>query len=93
MYELHKTLEFEERMNEQPVKARFQIEERLMHIVYDRHFGTHKRLTDHVWELKWSNGRRVYYAHIAEYNILLLLGGIPRAGWFCEFWLCETKPN
>jgi putative addiction module killer protein len=26
-------------------------------------------------ELRWKNGRRVYYAEIPERNILLLLGG------------------
>ena len=74
-YKLHKTSEFEEWLNEQPLKARLQVEKRLLHIAVDGHFGTCKRLTDHVWELKWANGTRVYYAHIVEYNILLLLGG------------------
>ena len=75
MHELHKTPEFEEWLSEQPLKSRLQIEERLMHIICDGHFGTCKRLTNLIWELKWANGRRVYYAYLAEYNILLLLGG------------------
>jgi putative addiction module killer protein len=75
MYELHTTQEFEEWLNEQPFKSRLQVEERLLHIVCDGHFGTCKQLTDHIWELKWANGRRIYYAYIAKYNILLLLGG------------------
>lgn len=28
-----------------------------------------------VWELRWKNGRRVYFAHIPEKKVLLLLGG------------------
>ncbi|MGC1878418.1 MAG: type II toxin-antitoxin system RelE/ParE family toxin [Rhabdochlamydiaceae bacterium] len=75
IYELHKTPEFEEWLDEQPLKSRLQVEERLLHIACEGHFGTCKHLTDHVWELKWANGRRVYYAYLAEYNILLLLGG------------------
>jgi len=75
MYELHKTPEFEEWLSEQPLKAKLQVEERLLHIICEGHFGTCKHLIDHVWELKWANGRRVYYAYLARYNILLLLGG------------------
>ena len=75
MYELHKTPEFDEWLQDQPLKSRLQVEERLLHIPSDGHFGTYKHLTDHVWELKWANGRRVYYAYLAEYNVLLLLGG------------------
>ena len=55
MYELHKAPEFEEWLNAQPLKSRLQIEERLLHIVCEGHFGTHKHLTDCVWELKWAN--------------------------------------
>ena len=54
MYELHKTPEFDEWLKEQPLKSRFQVEERLLHIACDGHFGTCKHLTDHVWELKWA---------------------------------------
>lgn len=75
IYELHKTPEFEEWLGEQPLKSQLQIEERLLHIVCTGHFGNCKHLIDYVWELKWSNGRRVYYAYLSEYNILLLLGG------------------
>lgn len=75
MFNLQKTPEFEEWLKKQPMKSRLQIEGRLVHIVCDGHFGTCKRLTDHVWELKWANGRRVYYAYLENPNILLILGG------------------
>lgn len=75
MYDLLKTTEFDKWLQEQPLKSRLQVEERLLHIACDGHFGTCKHLTDHVWELKWANGRRIYYAYLAEYNVLLLLGG------------------
>jgi putative addiction module killer protein len=75
MYALHKTPEFEEWLSEQPLKPRLQVEDRLLRVASEGHFGVHKYLTDHIWELKWANGRRVYYAFLAEYNLLLLLGG------------------
>lgn len=75
MYELISTPEFEDWKKEQPFKDQIQIDERLSKIENDGHFGTHKDVGDPIWELKWGNGRRVYYAYIPEYKILLLLGG------------------
>ena len=51
MYDLLKTTEFNEWLHEQPLKSRLQVEERLLHIACDGHFGTCKHLTNHVWEL------------------------------------------
>jgi putative addiction module killer protein len=39
------------------------------------HFGNHKLLSDAIWELKWLNGRRLYYAYLADIDLVLLLGG------------------
>lgn len=75
MYELLKTQEFEEWYDHLPLKSKFQVDERLLHISYDGHFGNYKDLGEDVWELKWKNGNRIYYAYLAEYNLLLLLGG------------------
>jgi putative addiction module killer protein len=75
IYKLHKTPEFEERLHEQPLKSKLQVEARLLHIACDGHFGTCKHLGNHICELKWANGRRVYYAYLAKFDILLLLGG------------------
>jgi putative addiction module killer protein len=75
MYELLKAPEFEEWYDSQPLKARFQIDDRLLHIICDGYFGDHKDLSGDVWELKWKNGRRVYYAYLPEFHIFLLLGG------------------
>jgi putative addiction module killer protein len=75
MYDLYKTPEFEDWLSKQPLKSRIQVEDRLFRIISEGHFGIHKQLIDHVWELKWANGRRVYYVYLAEHNLLLLLGG------------------
>ena len=74
-YTLHKTEEYDEWYESQQAKPQVQIEKRLSNIETDGHFGTHKYLEKDVWELKWRNGRRVYYALLIEENILLLLGG------------------
>lgn len=75
MYKLIKAPEFEEWYDEQPLKSKFQIDDRLFRIVEEGHFGVHKDLTEEVSELKWDSGRRVHYAYLAKQNILLLLGG------------------
>jgi putative addiction module killer protein len=75
MYKLIKAPEFEEWYEEQPLKSKFQIDDRLLHIVLDGYFGDHKNLAGEVWELKWKNGRRIYYTYLAAENLLLILGG------------------
>jgi putative addiction module killer protein len=48
---------------------------RLAAIELDGYFGDHKDLDSGVYELRWKNGRRLYYAYIPESRIILLLGG------------------
>lgn len=74
-YRFIKTPEYEKWLEEQTKKSQVQIAGRLSKIETDGHFGDHRDVGDDVSELKWRNGRRVYYAHIPEKNILLLLGG------------------
>ncbi len=63
--------------SKQSQKHRLQILERMRNIELEGYFGEHKVLdyTHTVWELKWKNGRRVYYAMAHQYKMLLLLGG------------------
>ena len=74
-YEIAITEEYLEWLLKQPQKAQGQIEKRLAMIRLDGFFGLCKDLDDGVWELKWIDGRRVYYAYIPKEKILLLLGG------------------
>lgn len=74
-YKLYKTEEYQVWFEGEPLKAQVQIYERLSRITTDGYFGDHKLLTDNIWELKWVNGRRLYYAYFADEEILLLLGG------------------
>lgn len=74
-YRLIKTPEYEEWLSDETLKSRVQIANRLEKIETDGHFGVHKELGDGIAELKWGNGRRVYYALVPEANVLILLGG------------------
>jgi putative addiction module killer protein len=76
-YWIDKTKEFDEWFVDQPPKSKFQIDTRLISISIDGYFGDHKSVDseDLVWELKWKNGRRVYYAYKPNEKILVLLGG------------------
>lgn len=60
---------------EQTSKSKLQIDSRLLKIQDENHFGLIKDLEEGLYELKWKNGRRIYYAYLEEENILLLLGG------------------
>lgn len=75
LYKTLRTTEFDDWLANEPLKMQVQIEKRISNIETDGHFGTINDVGDDVWELKWKNGRRVYYAYLVEQNILLLLGG------------------
>jgi putative addiction module killer protein len=74
-YTIYNAPEYDEWLDEQPAKAQVQIRQRIAHIQDEGYFGDHKDVDNDVWELRWKNGRRVYYAYIPEEKILLLLGG------------------
>lgn len=82
-YHFISTEEFQEWLDSETPKSRYQIDARLAKISLDGYFGDHKSvshnegkaLKDQIWELKFNDGRRIYYAYIPEKNILLLLGG------------------
>jgi putative addiction module killer protein len=75
VYTIYNTPEYDEWLEEQPAKSQVQVRERISHIQDEGYFADHKDVGNNVWELKWKNGRRVYYAYIPEKKILLLLGG------------------
>lgn len=69
------TEEFGEWFEEETAKSRVQIAKRIENIKEEGYFGDHKQVIDHVWELRWDNGRRIYYSLIPLSQVLLLLGG------------------
>lgn len=78
MYTVVETEEYVDWYDEQTPKEQAQIQARIAKIRTHGHFGTAKKLDDSLAELKWRNGRRVYFTrtHDEEGNvIILLLGG------------------
>lgn len=54
---------------------KFQIEKRLNKIKEEGYFGHIRDLGDELVELKFNDGRRIYYTTIPVNNVILLLGG------------------
>ena len=76
-YKIFTTPEYDEWLHEQTLKNQYQIEHRVHNIELEGHFGDHKSVSNDntVWELRWKNGRRIYYSIFPEQNVLLLIGG------------------
>ena len=74
-YTIYNAPEYDEWLNGQPAKSQMQVRSRISYIQDEGYFGDHKEVGDGVWELRWKNGRRIYYVDIPERKILLLLGG------------------
>lgn len=75
---LKRTSEYIEWYESQRPKEKAQIAKRLTNIEEHGHFGAIRDLGDFLAELKWVNGRRIYYS-VMEDDIgdltLLILGG------------------
>lgn len=71
------TPEYEEWYLKQTEKHKQQIRARIRNIELKGYFGNNKTVSNDnsVWELKWTEGRRIYYAYLRDSKILLLLGG------------------
>lgn len=82
-YRVLRTIEFAEWLEEQSARVQLQVAKRISKIENEGHFGDRKSvsfyekglLKDAVWELRWDDGKRIYYAYFPEKQILLLLGG------------------
>ena len=75
-YKIYETIEYKQWFERETLKSQRQIYSRILKIEDKGHFGHHKFLQNvKLWELKFNDGRRIYYAFIPESNLLLLLGG------------------
>lgn len=74
-YTIIKTPEYQKWLDGETKKTKVQIEDRISKIETEGYFGINKDLDNELWELKWNNGRRVYYVCIPVRRILLLIGG------------------
>jgi len=78
MYQVVETKEYIDWFRQQTVKEQAQIHARIARIQIEGHFGIAKKLTSHLAELKWGNGRRIYFTIMRMENgsiVILLLGG------------------
>ncbi len=57
------------------LKEAGQVESRLKRITDEDHFGSVRDLGDGLWELKFNNGKRIYYARTGKTELTLILGG------------------
>ncbi|WP_042280532.1 type II toxin-antitoxin system RelE/ParE family toxin [Candidatus Protochlamydia sp. R18] len=74
-YKVYREPEYDDWFKKESFRSQLQIEDRLDRIRNEAHFGHHKYLADDIWEIKFNDGRRIYYALFKESNIILLLGG------------------
>ncbi len=76
-YQILQITEFSDWREQQSAKSKLQIDERLVKIRDDGYFSDHKNVSNgnEVWELRWKNGKRLYFSYIPEKKVLLLLGG------------------
>lgn len=75
IFSIYRLPDYVEWFQTQTEKSKLQIEKRLDMIKRDGHFGYVKNLGDDLFELKFNDGRRIYYTFIPVNNVLLLLGG------------------
>lgn len=73
-YSIYPMPQYEEWFQTQTEKSKLQIEKRLDKIK-EGHFGHIRDLNDGLMELKFNDGRRIYYTIIPVNNVILLLGG------------------
>ena len=78
MYIVKETKYFVTWLGKQTLKEQAQIQARIIRISSYGHFGLARKITDNIAELKWKNGRRVYFTLYIENDleiVLLLIGG------------------
>ncbi len=76
---IERTPEFNEWFKGLNLKDQLQIDSRIQRIRDHSHFSDAKSLGDGLAELRWKNGRRVYFSKTGSIIILLLNGGLKNA--------------
>lgn len=78
MYRVEETKDYLDWFNKQTIKDQAQIQARIVRIRTDGLFGIAKKLSASLAELKWGNGRRIYFTVRKDDDgkiIILLIGG------------------
>lgn len=77
--EIIKTQEFVGWTKKLSKKEQRMIDSRLSNIQEFQHFGDCKNVGENLLELRWRNGRRVYFSRLSKTSILFLVGGLKNA--------------
>jgi len=75
LIQIRREPEFTDWLESQRPKERAQVLARIAKIEQEGYFGDAKVLGAGLAELRWKNGRRVYFAKTGESEITLILGG------------------
>ena len=73
------TPEFNNWYEKATLREKAQVDARIARIEENNHLGDWKYLSDGLAELRWENGRRVYFIKLKDKIILLLIGGYKNA--------------
>jgi len=74
-YVVKQAIEFKKWYLKENKLAQAKMQERFYNIENYGHFGDMKRLFKDLFELRWRDGRRVYFTIIRNEVVLLLIGG------------------
>lgn len=74
-YKIYPLKDYKAWFQTQTEKSKLQIEKRLDMLKQEGYFGTNRDLGDDLSELKFNDGRRIYYTVIPVKKVILLLGG------------------
>jgi len=76
MIKIKTTVEFEKWKKALCEKEKYQILARLKNVKNYAHFGDAKYLGKRLSELRWKNGRRIYFYREDNKTIILIIGGL-----------------
>lgn len=82
-HEVEQTEEYKDWFGKQSLKTQAVISKRLKNIIESGYFGDFKNVSEYdkgitkncVFELRWDDGKRVYYGKVGSVYLLLLYGG------------------
>ena len=67
--------EFNSWYKKMTVREKAQIDARIARVEEHDHLGDWKYIANGLAELRWKNGRRIYFAKLKDKIILLIIGG------------------
>lgn len=76
---IEQTREFSAWFNAQAFRDQALISARINRLEEHAHLGDFKNLGHELYELRWKNGRRIYFTRFKYSLVLLILGGVKNA--------------